>query len=134
MNFTQRAMLYISRKKGKTVSLFLVVFVVAVFLISCFCVLKASARLSKDIRTSLGAAFYIRANTEVSMNEKGETEVKENNVYISQKEINEIMQTGEIKYYNPINYGFAQSDTIQFVQGDKHGSIFILLHTDCQLD
>ena len=120
MNFTQRAMLYISRKKGKTVSLFLVVFVVAVFLISCFCVLKASARLSKDIRTSLGAAFYIRANTEVSMNEKGETEVKENNVYISQKEINEIMQTGEIKYYNPINYGFAQSDTIQFVQGDKH--------------
>lgn len=120
MNFTQRAILYISRKKGKTVSLFLVVFVVAVFLISCFGVLKASERLSRDIRTSLGAAFYIRANTEVSMNEKGETEVKENHVHITQKEIDEIMQTGEIKYYNPINYGFAKCDTIQFVQGDKH--------------
>ena len=120
MNFTQRAFVYISRKKGKTVSLFLVVFVVAVFLISCFGVLKASERLSRDIRTSLGAAFYIRANTEVSMNEKGETEVKENHVHITQKEIDEIMQMGEIKYYNPINYGFAKSDTIQFVQGDKH--------------
>lgn len=120
MNFTQRAMLYISRKKGKTVSLFLVIFVVAVFLISCFGVLKASERLSKDIRTSLGAAFYIRANTEVSMNENGETEVKENNVCISQKEIDEIMQAGEIKYYNPINYGFAKSDGIQFIPGDKH--------------
>ena len=120
MNFTQRAFAYISRKKGKTVSLFLVIFVVAVFLISCFGVLKASERLSRDIRTSLGAAFYIRANTEVSMNEKGETEVKENHVHITQKEIDEIMQTGEIKYYNPINYGFAKSDTIQFVQGDKH--------------
>ena len=120
MNFTQRAFAYISRKKGKTVSLFLVVFVVAVFLISCFGVLKASERLSRDIRTSLGAAFYIRANTEVSMNEKGETEVKENHVHITQKEIYEIMQTGEIKYYNPINYGFAKSDTVQFVQGDKH--------------
>ena len=120
MNFTQRAMLYISRKKGKTVSLFLVVFVVAVFLISCFGVLKASERLSRDIRTSLGAAFYIRANTEVSMNEKGETEVKENHVHITQKEIDEIMQTGEIKYYNPINFGFAKSDAIQFIQGDKH--------------
>lgn len=120
MNFTQRAMLYISRKKGKTVSLFLMVFVVAVFLISCFGVLNASKSLSRDIRTSLGAAFYIRANTEVSMNENGETEVKENNVYITQKEIDEIMQKGEIKYYNPINYGFAKSDEIEFIPGDKH--------------
>lgn len=120
MNFTQRAMLYISRKKGKTISLFLVVFVVAVFLISCFGVLNASERLSRDIRISLGAAFYIRANTEVSMNENGETEVKENNVHITQKEIDEIMQKGEIKYYNPINYGFAKSDVIQFIPGDKH--------------
>lgn len=120
MNYTQRAMLYISRKKGKTVSLFLVVFVVAVFLILCFGVLNASERLSGDIRTSLGAAFYIRANTEVSMNENGETEVKENHVHITQKEIDEIMQTGEIKYYNPINYGFAKSDTLQFIQGDKY--------------
>lgn len=120
MNFIQRAFAYISRKKGKTISLFLVVFVVAVFLISCFSVLNASENLGRDIRTSLGAAFYIRANTEVSMNESGETEVKENNVHITGKEIDEIMQTGEIKYCNPINYGFAKSDKIDFIPGDKH--------------
>ena len=94
--------------------------VVAVFLISCFGVLNASERLGKDIRTSLGAAFYIRANTEVLMNENGETEVKENNVHITEKVIDEIMQTGEIRYCNPINYGFAKSDAIQFIPGDKH--------------
>ena len=120
MNFAQRAFAYISRKKGKTLSLFLLVFIVAVFLISCFGVLNASEILSRDIRTSLGAAFYIRANTEVSMNEKGETEVKENNVHITQKEVDEIMQKGEIQYCNPINYGFAKSDAIEFIQGDKH--------------
>lgn len=120
MDFTLRAMLYISRKKGKTVSLFLVVFVVAVFLISCFGVLNASERLSGDIRTSLGAVFYIRANTEVAMTENGETEVTENHIHITSKEIDEIMQTGEIKYYNPINYGFAKSDGIEFIPGDKH--------------
>lgn len=120
MNFTQRALLYISRKKGKTVSLFLMVFVVAVFLTSCFGVLNASESLGRDIRTSLGAAFYIRANTEVSINENGETEVKENQAHISQKEIDEIMRAGEIKYCNPINYGFAKSNAIQFIQGDKH--------------
>lgn len=120
MNFAKRAFLYVLRKKGKTLSLFLLIFIVAVFLISCFGVLNASERLSKDIRTSLGAAFYIRANTEVSMNENGESEVKKNSVNISQKEIDEIMETGEIQYCNPINYGFAKSDDIQFIPGEKH--------------
>lgn len=120
MNFAKRAFLYVSRKKGKTLSLFLLIFIVAVFLISCFGVLNASERLSKDIRTSLGAAFYIRANTEVSMNENGESEVKKNSVNISQKEIDEIMETGKIKYCNPINYGFAKSNDIQFIPGEKH--------------
>ena len=120
MNFVQRAFLYISRQKGKTVSLFLMIFVIAVFLISCFGILKASELLGEDIRKSIGAAFYIRANTEVSTNKNGETEVKENKVHISQKEIDAVMQTGEIKYYNPINYGFVKSDRIQFIPGDKH--------------
>lgn len=120
MNFAKRAFLYVLRKKGKTLSLFLLIFIVAVFLISCFGVLNASEKLSKDIRTSLGAAFYIRANTAVSMNENGESEVKKNSVHISQKEIDEIMETGKIKDYNPINYGFAKSDDIQFIPGEKH--------------
>lgn len=120
MDFTHRAMLYIIRKKGKTVSLFLIIFVVAVFLISCFGVLSASERLSKDIRASIGAAFYIRANTKISVNESGQTAVKENNVHITQEEIDKIMQTNEIKYCNPINYGFANSDAIDFIPGDKH--------------
>ena len=120
MNFAKRAVLYVSRKKGKTISLFLLAFIVAVFLVSCFGVLNASESLSKDIRTSLGAAFYIRANTEVSMNENGETAIKNNSVNISQKEIDEIMETGEIKYCNPINYGFAKSEELQFIPGENH--------------
>lgn len=120
MNFAKRAMLYISRKKGKTISLFWVIFIVAVFLVSCFSVLNASGKLSRDIRTSLGAAFYIRANTGVRMNENGEAEIMENDVHITENEIDEIMQKNEINYCNPINYGFAKSDKIQFIQGDKH--------------
>lgn len=120
MNSAKRAILYISRKKGKTFSLFLLTFTTAVFLISCFGILNTTERLSKDIRTSIGAAFYIRATTEVSVNENGETEVKENNIHISQNEIDEIMKMGEIKYCNPINYGFAKSENISFIPGEKH--------------
>lgn len=120
MNHIERAVLYITRKKGKTLSLFLVIFTVAFFLFSCFCVLNASEKLSEDIRTSVGAAFYIRAKTQVTMNENGETEVTENGVYITQKNIDDIMSTGQIKYFNPINYGMTKSDRLQFIPGDKH--------------
>ncbi|MCM1234830.1 MAG: FtsX-like permease family protein [Ruminococcus flavefaciens] len=120
MNFVKRAMLYVSRQKGKTFRLFLLIFMVAVFLISCFRILNATEALAEDIRTSIGAAFYIRANTEASMNENGETELRKNEVHITQKEIDEIMKLGEIKYYNPVNYGFAKSDRLAFIPGDKH--------------
>lgn len=120
MHVTRRVFLYISRKKGKTISLFLMIFIVAVFLVSCFSVLQASGRLGEDIRTSLGAAFYIRANTEVSMNENGEAEVRKNEACITQEAIDEMMRTGEIKCCNPMNYGFAKSDAIHFIPGEKH--------------
>jgi len=120
MNFITRAILYISRKKGKTVSLFLLVFVVAVFLISCFEIMEASEHLSKDIRTSLGAAFYIRASTNISVAKNGETQMNDGNIHITQEVIDEIMELGEIKFCNPINYGFAKSDSIQFIPGEMH--------------
>ncbi len=120
MNSAKRAMLYTLRKRGKTLSLFLLIFITAVFLLTCFGVLNASESIAMEIRTSIGAAFYIRAKTAVSVNENGGAEVKGNNVHISEKEIDEIMQTGEIRYCNPINYGFAKGDSIRFIPGEKY--------------
>ncbi len=120
MNFSKRAFLYILRKKWITLGLFLLNFTVAVFLVSSFGVLNASKMLSKDIRTSLGAAFYIRAKTEISLNGSGETEVIKSGVNIAQSSIDEIMKIGEIACYNPVNYGFAKSDGIRFIPGEGH--------------
>ncbi|MDE5966838.1 MAG: hypothetical protein K2G89_08395 [Lachnospiraceae bacterium] len=120
MNFAKRAMLYILRKKGKTISLFLFVFIVAIFLISCFEILNASETLSKEIRTSLGASFYLRARTGVSMGENGEAQISENGIDISQEQVDEIMEMGEVKICNPINYGFVKSNAIHFIPGEKH--------------
>lgn len=122
MSFSKRAILYISRKKGKTASLFFLVFVVSVFLISCFEIMEAAQHLSKDIRTSLGAAFYIRASTSVSTTMDGETQVQNNDTHITQAAIDKIMELGEIKFCNPINYGFAKSEDIQFIPGEKHNA------------
>lgn len=120
MNTVHRAMLYLIRKKGKCVSLLLLLFVIATFMVSCFSILNATKQLTGDIRTSVGAAFYIRANTEVQANSNGEMEVRENNIKISQRQVEEILQNNNIEYYNPINYGFAKGKGIEFVPGDRH--------------
>lgn len=120
MHVTKRVFISILRKKGKSISLFLLVCVVAIFLISCYGVLNGSGRLREEIRTSLGAAFYIRGNTEVTMNENGEAQIKENQIHITQNEMDQITKTREIHYCNPINYGFIKSDAIQFIPGDRH--------------
>ena len=44
MDCKKRAGLYLLRKKGKTISIFLLIMVVSTFLISCFSLLAASER------------------------------------------------------------------------------------------
>lgn len=98
MDYKRRAGLYLLRKKGKTISIFLLVVIVSTFLISCFALLNASENLASDIRQSIGAAFYLRASTGVVTDENGEMTVTENNIHITEEEIEQILNCGDISY------------------------------------
>ena len=118
MNFTKRAFLYLARKKGKTFGIFLLIAVVSTFLISCVSILNAADILTADIRKSVGAAFYLRANSSVTTN-KGEISIEKNNINITDNDIANIEKCGGIAYCNPINYGYAKSKEIIFIPGEK---------------
>ena len=126
MDYKKRAGLYLLRKKGKAISIFLLIMVVSTFLISCFSLLTASEKLVSDIRGALGAAFYLRASTGVVSDENGEMSVTENHIRITDNEIKQIQSCGDIAYHNPINYGYAkgeqlaQGNPITFIHGEKH--------------
>ena len=120
MDYKRRAGLYLLRKKGKAISIFLLVTVVSTFLISCFALLNASENLASDIRKSIGAAFYVRASTGVVTDENGEMIVMENHIRITEEEIKQILACGDISYYNPINYGYAKGEQLTFIPGEKH--------------
>ena len=120
MDYKRRAGLYLLRKKGKAISIFLLVTVVSTFLISCFALLDASENLASDIRKSIGAAFYVRASTGVVTDENGEMTVTENHIRITEEEIRQILACGDISYYNPINYGYAKGEQLTFIPGEKH--------------
>ena len=120
MDCKKRAGLYLLRKKGKAISIFLLIMVVSTFLISCFSLLTASGKLASDIRGALGAAFYLRASTGVVSDENGEMTVTENHIRITDNEIKRIQNCGNIAYYNPVNYGYAKGEQLTFIHGEKH--------------
>lgn len=120
MDCKKRAGLYLLRKKGKAISIFLLIMVVSTFLISCFSLLTASEKLASDIREALGAAFYLRASTGVVSDENGEMTVTENHIRITDNEIKRIQNCGNIAYYNPVNYGYAKGEQLTFIHGEKH--------------
>ena len=120
MDYKKRAGLYLLRKKGKAISIFLLIMVVSTFLIACFSLLTASEKLASDIRGALGAAFYLRASTGVVSDENGEMTVTENHIRITDNEIKRIQNCGNIAYYNPINYGYAKGEQLTFIHGEKH--------------
>ena len=120
MDYKRRAGLYLLRKKGNAISIFLLILVVSTFLISCFTLLTASEKLASDIRGALGAAFYLRASTGVVSDENGEMTVTENHIRITDNEIKRIQNCGNIAYCNPINYGYAKGEQLTFIHGEKH--------------
>lgn len=120
MDYKKRAGLYLLRKKGKAISIFLLIMVVSTFLISCFSLLTASEKLASDIRGALGAAFYLRASTGIVSDENGEMTVTENHIRITDNEIKQIQSCGDIAYHNPINYGYAKGEQLAFIHGEKH--------------
>ena len=120
MDYKKRAGLYLLRKKGKAISIFLLIMVVSTFLIACFSLLAASEKLASDIRGALGAAFYLRASTGVVSDENGEMTVTENHIRITDNEIKRIQNCGNIAYHNPINYGYAKGEQLTFIHGEKH--------------
>ena len=120
MHVLRRSLFYIGRKKGQTVVLFLLFFIVSTFLISSFSILDAKDAVAKDLRTSVGGAFYLRPSPKLDFHNGEITETEEPPPAISEDAIDEIMDGGNIKYCNPLNYGYAKSDAVHFIPGSGH--------------
>lgn len=84
MNCLKRAYLYVTRKKGKSILLFLILLVTATFVLSGLCIGDATRQAQMNLRKNLGGAFDMAVNysednpyyrQEESENEDGTTDV-----------------------------------------------------------
>ncbi|MDO5602555.1 MAG: hypothetical protein Q4G07_07275 [Oscillospiraceae bacterium] len=66
MGFIKRAFLYVTRKKGKSILLFIILLVMATFVLTGLSIQKASENAQLDLRRSLGGKFDILVDWENS--------------------------------------------------------------------
>ena len=67
MGVCWRAALYLARKKGKAMLLFLIFFLASAILLICFSILEGTGQAARNLRSNIGAAFYIRPYAQMTL-------------------------------------------------------------------
>lgn len=120
MHVYKRAALYLARKKGKAVILFALFFLVSLLLVIGVSILTGTRQVTKDLRSNIGAAFYVRPY-EQFIGDNGELTSLGTPV-VSQAAIDEVKEAAgnELKAYNTEHYGYAKGENLSFIPGTGH--------------
>lgn len=122
MHIGKRAILYLTRKKGKAVILLSLFFLVSMLLVLGFSILSGTQQAARDLRSNIGAAFFIRPYEQFKGNNGQLTSM--GTPVILQDSIEEVrMAVGnELKAYNTEHYGYAKGENISFIPGMGHSA------------
>lgn len=121
MNVLKRAFLYGTRKKGKSLTLFLLFTLITIFVTISFSVLSATQAAATNLRETVGASFTLRGNPmEFSADE---TDFAIQFAPISQQDIDLIAGSSEIKTYNAQQSATATASGFILPSGMPSGTI-----------
>ena len=121
MNVLKRAFLYDTRKKGKSLTLFLLFTLITIFVTISFSVLSATQAAATNLRETVGASFTLRGKPmEFSADE---TNFAMQFAPISQQDIDLIADSTEIKACNAQQSATATASGFIFPSGMPSGTI-----------
>ena len=121
MNVLKRAFLYDARKKGKSLTLFLLFVLITVFVTISFSVLSATQAAAAHLRETVGASFTLRGNPLEFSTDGADYEMQF--APISQREIDLIMGSTEIKACNAQQSDTATASSFILPSGMPSGAI-----------
>jgi len=121
LNVLKRAFLYDTRKKGKSLTLFLLFVLITLFVTISFSVLSATQAAATNLRETVGASFTLRGKP-MELNTSGENYVMQF-IPISQQDIDLIAGSTEIKACNAQQSATAAASNFFFPSGMPSGTI-----------
>lgn len=121
MNVLKRAFLYDTRKKGKSLTLFLLFVLITLFVTISFSVLSATQAAAVNLRETVGASFTLRGKP-MELSTSGEDYAMQF-VPIPQQDIDLIAGNTEIKACNAQQSATASANSFIFPSGMPSGTI-----------
>ena len=121
MNVLKRAFLYDTRKRGKSLTLFLLFTLITIFVTISFSVLSATQAAATNLRETVGASFTLRGKP-MELSASGEDYAMQF-APISQQDIDLIAGSTEIKACNAQQSATATASGFIFPSGMPSGAI-----------
>lgn len=126
MSLFRRALLYVTRKKGRSLSLLLLIFVLTTLVLSGFSINRAVAASAQNLRERLGGNFELKADLAKAADGQR----------VDDALISRIMQDKRIREYNGTDVNYMLADDLKLtpgyfaVQGDEKAQMIRLLASE----
>ncbi|WP_304507942.1 ABC transporter permease [Anaerotignum sp.] len=123
MNFVKRAMLYVTRKRGKSILLLVILLIMSSFVLTGLAIGKASENTQEDLRKALGGEFQVNVSYSED-NPYFKTEPVDDGIImysempITQKVISSIMNVPGIESNDATSELLLSVDDVDFIPGN----------------
>ncbi len=134
MNVCKRALLYVIRKKGKSLTLFLLLLFITVSVMVGISIRDGTAKAAENLRAAIGASFTMSgniSNLDFYDDEAGYTAEK---IPISLKAVEQMINIEGIKTYNAEQHTSVAAEGIDYLSGMSGGSLSANTETAYQTD
>ena len=134
MNVYKRALLYVIRKKGKSLTLFLLLFLITESVMVGISTRDGTAKAAENLRATIGASFTMSGNINNLDFHDGEAGYTAEKIPISLNTVEQIRNIEGIKTYNAEQHTSVTADGIDYLSGMSSGSLSANTETACQTD
>lgn len=134
MNVYKRALLYVIRKKGKSLTLFLLLFLITESVMVGISIRDGTAKAAENLRATIGASFTMSGNINNLDFHDGEAGYTAEKIPISLNTVEQIRNIEGIKTYNAEQHTSVTAEEIYYLSGMSNGSLTANTETACQTD
>lgn len=134
MNVYKRALLYVIRKKGKSLTLFLLLFLITESVMVGISIRDGTAKAAENLRATIGASFTMSGNINNLDFHDGEAGYTAEKIPISLNTVEQIRNIEGIKTYNAEQHTSVTAEEIYYLSGMSSGSLSANTETACQTD
>lgn len=134
MNSYKRAFYYVVRKKGKSLTIFLLMLLVTVSIMTGISIRNGTEKAAQTLRETIGASFTMSGNIDSLKFDRDETEYNTEKIPIPSEMVMQILGMDGIKAYNTEQHSLVQAEGIDYISGMTDGNLSANTDTACQMD